>query len=95
MPGSTSGSQSTRATWVVVGLLLAVAIVLPLLVNIYDREEPTLIGFPFYYWFQFLLVPVAAVLTFIAFKLSQSATARDRRARGQSRRDDDRPGDLR
>ena len=72
----------SRPLWVVVGILLAVGIVMPLLVGTYDSEKPTLLGFPFYYWFQFLLIPVVSTLTFIAFRLSESATARDREARG-------------
>jgi hypothetical protein len=66
----------------VVGVLLAVGIVMPLLVGTYDSEEPALFGFPFYYWYQFLLIPVVSVLTYVAFRISQSATARDRAARG-------------
>ncbi len=82
---SPSGPNS-RNLWVVVGVLLAVGIVVPLLVPIYDSESPTLFGFPFYYWFQFLLIPVVSILTYIAFRLSTSATERDRRARGIGRR---------
>jgi len=69
----------------VVGLLLAVSIVVPLLVPLYDQADPTLFGFPFFFWFQFLLIPIVSVLTYTAFRLSQAATARDREARGQSR----------
>jgi hypothetical protein len=57
------------------GVLLAVAIVVPLLVGIYDREDPTLFGFPFFYWFQFLLIPVTSAATYLAFRL---VTPRDR-----------------
>ena len=53
----------------VAGVLLAVAIVVPLLVGVYDREDPTLFGFPFFYWFQFLLIPLASACTYIAFRL--------------------------
>jgi hypothetical protein len=53
---------------VVAGLLL-LGIVPPLLVGIYDREDPTLWGFPFYFWFQFLLIPVTSVLTYVAYRL--------------------------
>jgi CBS domain containing-hemolysin-like protein len=77
-----SSPGSTRGLWVVVGVLLAVGIVMPLLVNTYDSETPTLWGFPFYYWYQFLLIPIVSVLTFIAFKISETATDRDRAARG-------------
>jgi len=69
-----------------VGLLLAVGIVAPLLVWVYDSETPALGGFPFFYWFQFLLIPVVSALTFVAFKLSESATARDREARRRAGR---------
>jgi hypothetical protein len=95
LSGSTSGSTSTRPLWLVVSLLLAVAIIVPLLVNVYDRETPTFLGFPFYYWFQFLLVPVAALLTYTAFKISLVATARDREARGLPPRADESHGETR
>ena len=65
-------------TWVVVAVLLGIGIVVPLLVGIYARETPTLWGFPFFYWFQFVMIPVVSVLTFVAFRLSLSATAHDR-----------------
>ncbi len=79
-------ASGTRPIWAVVALLLIVGTVVPLLVGTYDSEKPTLFGFPFYYWFQFLLIPVVSILTYIAFRLSTSATERDRRARGIGRR---------
>ena len=63
-------SSSTR--WTMVVVLLAPAVVLPLLVGVYDRTDPELWGFPFYYWFQFLLIPVAAVLTTSAYLLTKN-----------------------
>jgi hypothetical protein len=83
MPGREPG---TRPIWIIVAALLAVGIVVPLLIGTYDSVEPELGGFPFFFWYQFLLIPIVSVLTFIAFKLSQSATARDRRTRGQRER---------
>ena len=80
------GSSGTGTVWFVVALLLGVGIVVPLLVGTYDTESPTLGGFPFYYWFQFLLIPVVSLLTYIAFRLSAGATERDRAARGLSGR---------
>lgn len=77
-----SPGQSTRPLWLLVGALLAVGIVVPLLVWLYDTESPSLWGFPFYYWFQFALIPVVSILTYLAFRISQVATARDREARG-------------
>ena len=50
-------------------LLLAVPVVLPLWIPLYDRETPELGGIPFFFWFQFALIPVAALLTWTAFVL--------------------------
>jgi CBS domain containing-hemolysin-like protein len=70
----------------VAAVLLAVAIVVPLLIGVYDREDPTLFGFPFFYWFQFLLIPLTSVLTWIAFKvLTPSDRERSRAAGGEHR----------
>jgi len=65
-----------RARWILIHLLLLPAVVVPLLVPLYDRVDPTLFGFPFYFWFQFALIPAAAVLTVTAYVL---ATRGDRR----------------
>ena len=64
----------------VAGVLLVVAIVVPLLIGVYDREDPTLFGFPFFYWFQFLLIPFASALTYAAFRLvTTSRTTSEKR----------------
>jgi hypothetical protein len=79
--GTDSGTRGGRrpvGTWAVVAVLLAIGIVVPLLVFLYDTEEPTLWGFPFYYWFQFAMIPVVSGLTFAAFRLSLRATAQER-----------------
>jgi hypothetical protein len=58
----------------------------------YDKENPQLFGFPFFFWWQFFLIVVAGALTFTAFVVSQKATAKDRAARAaakRSRRDQD------
>ncbi|QNN51936.1 DUF3311 domain-containing protein [Nocardioides mesophilus] len=87
-PGHDAG---TRPLWITVAVLLAVGIVVPLLVWTYDTEEPRLWGFPFFYWFQFLLIPIVSALTYVAFKLSETATARDRVSRGLPRHSADSP----
>jgi hypothetical protein len=89
---SSGPAPSTRPTWIVVGILLAAGTVVPLLVGIYDTEAPSVGGFPFFYWFQFLLIPIVSALTFVAFRLSESATARDRATRRATRRAHGRPG---
>jgi hypothetical protein len=82
-PGRSSG---TGTIWIVVGVLLAVGIIVPILVGTYDSETPELGGVPFFYWYQFLLIPVVSILTYIAFKLAETGTERDREARGLTRR---------
>ncbi len=63
--------MSQRARWTLVLVLLTPAVVLPLLVGIYARTDPELFGFPFFFWFQFALIPVAAVLTTAAYQLTR------------------------
>ena len=71
--------MSSSARWTLIVVLLAPAVGLPLLVPLYDSEDPTLLGFPFYYWFQLALIPVAVVLTVIAYYLAKAGD-RDRAA---------------
>jgi len=53
--------------YIVAGLLLLIAIVLPLAVPIYARRSPALAGIPFFYWYQMLWVPVTSFLIWIAY----------------------------
>ena len=80
--GAAPPASRTGGTGVVVAALLVVGIVVPLLVPIYDTEDPRLFGFPFYYWFQFLLIPIVSVMTYVAFRLSLRSTAKEREAVG-------------
>lgn len=56
-------------TKIVVSVILLVAIVVPLLVPTYDQKEPTLFGFPFFYWYQLLWVFLCAGLCGLSFWL--------------------------
>lgn len=71
-----------RGRWLVVAVLLAPAVVLPLWVPLYDREDPAFLGFPFYYWFQFLLVVGAVAVTVPAYLVASSADRADRMTHG-------------
>ena len=79
---TTPAARQTNGAWMVVAVLLAIGIVVPLLVFLYDQEDPALFGVPFYFWFQFLLIPIVSILTFIAFRISEKALAKDREALG-------------
>lgn len=65
---------------VVIALCLLAPFVGILWVSSYSRTEPTLIGVPFFYWYQMLWVPLSAVLTTIAYRLLQRERARHGRA---------------
>jgi len=68
---------------VLVGIVLGIPIVLPLLVPTYARSEPDIAGIPFFFWYQFALIPVAAILTFVAYRLVTSMHDERRRLREQ------------
>lgn len=70
--------MTSRARWSVICLLLLPAVVLPLWVGLYDREDPKLFSFPFYYWFQFALILLAVALTLPAYFLALRADRADR-----------------
>ena len=76
---------SSRGLWILILVLLTPAVVVPLLVPLYDRTDPTLLGFPFYYWFQLALIPAAVVLTVVAYYVAKSAHRRERAARAAGR----------
>ena len=48
-------------------LCLLLPFIADLWVPFYNRVEPTLIGVPFFYWFQLLMVLVGAALTAIIY----------------------------
>lgn len=52
-----------------VAALLAAPLVALLWVSSYAKEEPRLLGFPFFYWYQFAWVFITAVLTSIAYQV--------------------------
>jgi hypothetical protein len=67
-----------RPVWWLVGILLLIPIVMPLMVNLYAREDPELFGFPFFFWYQFMWIPLAAGLTYIAYRITTRQEQRDR-----------------
>ena len=53
-----------RAWYVLLALPFAGLLYPPL----YAKTDPELFGFPFFYWYQLLWVPVAAALTWTVYK---------------------------
>ncbi|GGV66711.1 membrane protein implicated in regulation of membrane protease activity [Streptomyces albaduncus] len=66
---------------VVIALCLVAPFVAMLWVGSYAKTDPTVIGIPFFYWYQMLWVLISTVLTMVAYKLWQ----RDQRARSASK----------
>jgi uncharacterized membrane protein YhdT len=52
-------------------LLLVLPFAGLLIVPIYAHETPKLFGFPFFYWYQFAWVIVAALLTIVVYKVTK------------------------
>lgn len=61
--GARCASPSFRFRMVEMRLLLLLPFVGLLWLPFYDRLEPRLFGFPFFYWYQLAWVPVTALLT--------------------------------
>ena len=59
----------STGTKVLLAVLLLVPIVGPLAVPVYARESPELGGVPFFFWFQFALIPLASAFTVAAFRV--------------------------
>lgn len=54
---------------VLVGVLLGAPLVGLMWVSSYAREEPRLGGMPFFYWYQFMWVLIAAATTSLAYQV--------------------------
>jgi len=61
------GAQKKRGGWSWWYLLFVIQFAVALWPPFYNRVEPTLIGIPFFYWFQLLWVIVSAVFTAIVY----------------------------
>ena len=64
-----AGPPANKALLLVASVLLAIPIVALLSVNTYAKVEPTLAGFPFFIWYQFLWVFLCAACTWGAYRI--------------------------
>ncbi|HEX6494682.1 MAG TPA: DUF3311 domain-containing protein [Acidobacteriaceae bacterium] len=75
--GSVSGSiragagkiRSRRGYW---NWLLATPLLLLVYPGIYARTAPELLGFPFFYWYQFAVAIATALLTGLVYRLTRN-----------------------
>ncbi|MGH3850110.1 MAG: DUF3311 domain-containing protein [Pseudonocardiaceae bacterium] len=62
-----SGSPQTPAPrWSRWNLLLLVPL-LVLVTPLYNSDKPRLFGFPFFYWFQFLFIPLGVICVAVVY----------------------------
>jgi len=57
----------SAASTLVVAVLVIVPLVAMLWVPSYNKKDPELFGFPFFYWYQLLWVFITGVMTVIAY----------------------------
>jgi hypothetical protein len=54
------------------GVVTAILLLIPYLgllcVPFYNKREPELLGFPFFYWYQLLWIPITVVLLWLAYR---------------------------
>jgi uncharacterized membrane protein len=67
--------------WIAITVVLVASLVATLWVPFYNRLTPMLGGFPFFYWYQLMWVPIVAILSAVAYLLSKVAR-RDSEAAG-------------
>ena len=64
-----AGRSGNKVLLTVASVLLAIPIVGLLWVQSYAKVEPTLAGFPFFIWYQFLWVFLCAACTWAAYRI--------------------------
>ena len=84
----TTSKTKRPAVKIAVAVMLTVAFAGALWVPIYAHLLPKLGDFPFFYWYQLILVPVTAILCWISYLLLRTKPARKTgpRAREGARR---------
>jgi uncharacterized membrane protein len=76
--------RSDRSPW---NWLLLVPIVVPLLVPLYNRVEPTLFGWPFFYWMQMVFVALGVLTTALVYRVTRPSRTERTAARNSTARD--------
>jgi Protein of unknown function (DUF3311) len=70
-------NRASRSRWRhLILLLLVVPFIGTLWVSSYARTSPTLLGFPFFYWYQFLWIAISAVLTLVVYLVERTPAPR-------------------
>ena len=68
-----NGAPSKRSRWSWWYLLFVVQFLVILWPPFYNKAEPTLLGIPFFYWFQLLWVLLSAVFTAVVYLMTRKS----------------------
>jgi uncharacterized membrane protein len=88
-PAGVTPRRSDRSPW---NWLLVVPIVVPLLVPLYNKVDPTLFGWPLFYWLQLAFVAVGVLTTSIVYRMTRRSASDRQAARDAIARDTNRDG---
>ncbi|HEY0451716.1 DUF3311 domain-containing protein [Actinophytocola sp.] len=69
-----SGNPRSKATGLVFNpwnLLLLIPFVI-LITPLYNKRSPELFGLPFFYWFQFAVIPVGVLCTIVVYRMTRT-----------------------
>jgi len=80
--------------WIAITVVLVASLVATLWVPFYNHLTPALGGFPFFYWYQLLWVPIVAILSAVAYLLSRVARRESEPARAQAPNPGSGPGEA-
>ncbi|SDC87787.1 Protein of unknown function [Geodermatophilus telluris] len=80
--------RSDRSPW---NWLLLVPIVVPLIVPLYNHLEPSLFGWPLFYWLQLAFVPLGVLTTVLVYRATRRSPEERAAARAAVERDAARP----
>ena len=83
-PAGVAPRRSDRSPW---NWLLVVPIVVPLLVPLYNKVEPTLFGWPTFYWLQLAFVVLGVLTTSIVYRMTRRSPGEQQAARDAIARD--------
>jgi hypothetical protein len=83
-PAGVGPRRSDRSPW---NWLLVVPIVVPLLVPLYNSVEPTLFGWPRFYWLQLAFVALGVACTALVYRMTRRSAADQQAARDAISRD--------
>jgi hypothetical protein len=78
--------RSDRSPW---NWLLLVPIVVPLIVPLYNATDPTIGGWPRFYWLQLLFVALGVATTAIVYRMTRRSAVDRQAARDAIARDSD------